>query len=123
RCPSAPPHELSHIVPADRDYVAAEMTAALLAGLARLRCPVINPPSGSSLCGPRWHPERWSILATSLGLPLLPLTRRAVPGLAPIAPRAVAPPGCEHHAVTVVGSRAIGPASDHDKPRSELADA
>jgi hypothetical protein len=107
RCPSVPPHELGHIVPADRGYVAAEMTALLLAWLARLRCPVINRPSAGSLCGPRWHPERWTALAASLELPVTRLTRRAVPGLPPHTPGPTPPPGFEHRSVTVVGSRAI----------------
>jgi hypothetical protein len=122
RCSSVPPDELSHIVPADRGYVAAEMTATLLAWLARLRCPVINPASATSLRGLRWHPERWTMLATSLGLRALPLVRRAVPGLVPSHPTMVAPPGFEQHSVTVVGPRVIDPASHSREPEPELAD-
>jgi hypothetical protein len=124
RCPSVPPYELGHIVPADRAYVAAEMTATLLAWLTRLRCPVANRPHAGCLSGPRWHPERWSAVATSLGLSALPLARRAVPGLLPSTPRPLAPPGFEHHAVTVVGDRAIEPAdSSRVEPRPEIAHA
>jgi len=123
RCPSVPPHELSHIVPADRAYVAAEMTATLRAVLARLRCPVVNRPTASSLCGPRWHPERWTTLAASLGLRVLPLARRAVPGLAPSPPRLVAPAGRELHRVTVVGAQTLGTTGEEHEPRPELADA
>jgi hypothetical protein len=124
RCPSVPPHELGHIVPADRAYVAAEMTATLLAWVTRLGCPVANQPHAGCLSGPRWHPERWSAVATSLGLRALPLARRAVPGLLPSPPRPLAPPGFEPHTVTVVGDRAIEPAeSSRVEPRPELTDA
>ena len=123
RCPSVPPHELGHIVPADRGYVAAEMTALLLAWLARLRCPVVNRPNAGSLCGPRWHPERWTALATSRGLPALPLTRRAVPGLAPSVRGPIFPPGFEHRPVTVVGPRAIDTAPAQDPLSPDITDA
>lgn len=119
RCPSVPPHELGHIVPADRTYVAAEMTALLVAWLTRLRCPVLNRPRDGCLCGPRWPPERWTMLASSLGLRAVPVSRRAVPGLAPSASRPAAPPGFGLHTVTVVGPHAH--ASDH--PPEVLADA
>jgi hypothetical protein len=122
RCLSVPPDELSHIVPADRGYVAAEMTATLLAWLAHLRCPVINPPTATSLRGLRWHPERWTMLATSLGLRALPVVRRAVPGLVPSQPAAIAPRGFEQYSVTVVGPRVIEPASHSGEPGPELAD-
>lgn len=103
RCPAVPPHELGHIVPGDRAYVAAEMTALLVAWLTRLRCPVFNRPRDGCLCGPRWPPERWTMLASSLGLRAVPVERRAVPGLAPSTTRAAAPPGFELRTVTVVG--------------------
>jgi hypothetical protein len=119
RCPAVPPHELGHIVPADRAYVAAEMTALLVAWLARLRCPVLNRPRGGCLCGPRWPPERWTMLATSLGLRAVPVSRRAIPGLAPTAPRPAAPPGFELRTVTVVGPHAYG----SGEPTETLADA
>lgn len=123
RCPSVPPYELGHIVPSDRAYVAAEMTATLLAWLSRLRCPVINPATGMSLCGPRWHPERWVLLAASIGLPVVPLARRAVPGLAPSCPEPGPPPGFDRQTVTVVGRRAIAPARHGQKLPAEQARA
>jgi len=119
RCPAVPPHELGHIVPADRTYVAAEMTAFLVAWLTRLRCPVLNRPRDGCLCGPRWPPERWTMLATSLGLRAVPVARRAVPGLAPGTTRPAAPAGFELRTVTVVGPHAH--VSD-DTPET-LADA
>lgn len=122
RCPSVPPHELGHIVPGDRAYVAAEMTALLLAWLTRLPCPVINRPHGGCLCGPRWAPERWTVLATSLGLRALPVARRAMPGLAPSRPRPAAPPGADTRSVTIVGSRAMTPSNGNTDVPEELAD-
>jgi len=119
RCPAVPPHELGHIVPADRTYVAAEMTALLVAWLTRLRCPVLNRPRDGCLCGPRWPPERWTMLAASLGLHAVPVSRRAVPGLAPSASRPAAPPGFELNTVTVVGPHAH---ASGDAPET-LADA
>ncbi|HET6865571.1 MAG TPA: hypothetical protein VFH80_06595 [Solirubrobacteraceae bacterium] len=119
RCPAVPPHELGHIVPADRSYVAAEMTALLVAWLTRLRCPVFNRPQDGCLCGPRWPPERWTMLASSLGLRAVPVERRAVPGLAPSAPRPTAPPGFELRTVTVVGARVLA----STKPPETLVDA
>ena len=122
RCSSVPPDELSHIVPSDRGYVAAEMTATLLAWLARLPCPVINRATATSLCGPRWYPEQWTMLATSLGLRAVPRTRRAVPGLVPSHPVVISPPGFEQYSVTVVGPRVIEPAGHGDEPQPELSD-
>jgi hypothetical protein len=69
---------------------------------------VLNRPRDGCLCGPRWPPERWTMLATSLGLRAVPVSRRAVPGLAPSASRPAATPGFELHTVTVVGSHAQG---------------
>jgi hypothetical protein len=56
---TVPEEDLGHIRAADRGFVAAEMTAFLLTWLTGLRCPVVNPPSGASLCGPGWRPARW----------------------------------------------------------------
>src|SRR5262249_24896153 len=42
RVPCVYEQELGHIIPADRAYVAAEMTAFLHAWLSGLQCPVIN---------------------------------------------------------------------------------
>src|SRR5512135_582318 len=45
------PHDLPHVVPEDRDYVAQEMAAFLLAWLHELNCPVLDRPTPSSLTG------------------------------------------------------------------------
>lgn len=66
--PAVGVHDLPHIVEPDREYVAAEMTAFLLAWLSYLHCPVIERPTPTSLdgCGRRlWQ---WIALARVLGI-------------------------------------------------------
>lgn len=60
--------ELAHIATADREYVAAEMNAFLLAWLSSLPCPVLNRPRGTCLCGPDWRPLQWAQAAARAGL-------------------------------------------------------
>jgi hypothetical protein len=62
--------ELVHVASADRDYVAAEMTAVLRAWLAARRCPVVNAPSGVTLAGPNWRLARWHHEALALDIPV-----------------------------------------------------
>jgi hypothetical protein len=69
-------HELVHVVPEDRAYVAAEMTALLVAWLSRLECPVMNRPTPGCLSGPSWHPAQWIHAAGELGIPARPVRRR-----------------------------------------------
>jgi len=78
RLPAVTEQELSEIVPEDRAYAAAEMTAFLTFWLSTLRCPVLNQPSASCLCGPSWRPEQWTLAASRLGLPVVP-RRRCTP--------------------------------------------
>src|SRR5229473_654434 len=49
--------ELVDIVPSDRSYVAAEMTAFLLCWLSTLQCPVLNRPTPTCLSGLYWRQE------------------------------------------------------------------
>ena len=103
RLATVAPHQLGHVVPDDRDYVAAEMTAFLRAWLAGLACPLFNPPHNLCLNGPAWNPEHWAMLATSLGIPTAPLHRHAngSPSLdtaIPVTPAA---------RVTVAGNHAV----------------
>jgi hypothetical protein len=63
---------LLHIVPEDRAYVAAEMTAFLASWLSDLTCPVLNPPTPGWLTGPNWRPAQWIHAAASLGVPVHP---------------------------------------------------
>ena len=70
--PAVLEQELRNVVPADRIYVAGEMSAFLLAWLSGLSCPVINPPTATCLCGPAWPIERWLNVASSLRIPINP---------------------------------------------------
>jgi hypothetical protein len=99
------PEELTHIAVADREYVAAEMSAFLVAWLSSLTCPVINRPTPMCLSGPGWRQHQWMHLAASLGL-------------RPSWDRWQIPPAAEHQnghgpqagtvEVTVVGRRCFG---------------
>ncbi len=80
RLPRVTEAELPGIVPEDRTYVAAEMTAFLLAWLSSLRCPVLNRPTTTCLAGPYWWPAQWVRVAHALGVPVRPVHYRADPG-------------------------------------------
>lgn len=96
--------ELLHIVPADRAYVAAEMTAFLLSWLSALDCPVVNRPSPTCLSGPYWRPEQWAYLAAQAGMRVQPVHRRIA--LADGFTPAVA----EGATVTIIGELCLGQA-------------
>jgi hypothetical protein len=96
--------ELIHISPADRPYVAAEMTAFLTAFLAALRCPVLNRPSAVSLSGPGWRPERWTRVANAAGIPVQPLRRSTH------LHSGCNPPVDEAIKFTIIGERVFGTA-------------
>lgn len=68
RLPSVTPHELPHIVAADREYIAAEMTAFLIAWLSSADFPVINRPTPVCLMGPNWREEQWTYAALRAGM-------------------------------------------------------
>jgi hypothetical protein len=102
--PSILAEELVAVVPADRQYVAAEMNAFLVAWLASLRCPMLNRPTATCLSGPHWRPEQWRHTAARLGIPAQPLRRR-VP-YRPDDGEERAGPECVD--VTVVGERRFG---------------
>jgi hypothetical protein len=102
--PGVVPHELLEIVPADRDYVAQEMTAFLLAWLTGLDCPVLNQPDAASLMGPSWPVERWRHLAMRIGLRAVPI-RRATTG-APVS--SIASPTPTAATVAVIGDQWVG---------------
>lgn len=104
RLPCVFDHELVHIVPADRAYVAAEMTAFLMSWLSGLECPVLNRPTPGCLSGPNWRPEQWVHLATQVGIPVRPVPRHVTLS-ASGAPEA---PDPYPVSVTVVGDRCIG---------------
>src|SRR5262249_56128954 len=50
------PGDLAFVAPDDRPYVAAEITAFLVAWLSSLTCPVVNRPTPSSLPPPPRRP-------------------------------------------------------------------
>ncbi len=102
------PQELSYITAADREFAASEMTAFLLAWLSRLPCPILNRPSGTSLCGPNWRTEQWTHAAAKIGIPVEPVQRQ-IPACAIINDRAL-DFGTRVDAV-VVGERCLGEVS------------
>ncbi len=104
RRPYVVEQELTHIVPADRAYVAAEMTAFLLSWLSVLECPVLNRPTPTGLGGPNWWPEQWVYAAARLGLPVRLVRRRSA------LSTNIAPEVADPHpvTVTVVGERCFG---------------
>lgn len=103
RLPRISAEELQHIESADREYVAAEMTAFLAAWLSSLRCPVLNRPASASLFGANWRPEHWVRLATQIDLPVRPVGREVPSAAAPnrTAKRTTV-------TLTVVGNRCFG---------------
>jgi hypothetical protein len=103
--PSVSELELLHIVPSDRAYVAAEMSAFLLSWLSALTCTVVNRPSPTCLSGPYWRPEQWARLASQAGMRVQPVHRRVT--LAPCA----APAVTEGVTITVIGDRCLGQAA------------
>jgi hypothetical protein len=94
--------ELLHIVPSDRAYVAAEMTAFLLSWLSALGCPVLNRPSPTCLSGPYWRPEQWARLASQAGMRVQPVHRRVALALG------AEPAVTQGVTVTVIGERCLG---------------
>jgi hypothetical protein len=98
-------YDLDYIVPADRTYVAAEMTALLRCWLAELPCPILNPPTPNCLSGPYWSHAKWVFTAGRLGLPITPVCRRLTRSTAMAALSEVQTTALP---VTVVGSRCFG---------------
>lgn len=115
--------ELIHIVPADRAYVAAEMSAFLISWLSSLGCPVLNPPTPSCLSGPNWRHEQWVRAAAQAGLPVRPSYRR-VPALAETREQASQAPVTY---TTVVGDLVLGALNgiqcDHARRLARMAGA
>jgi hypothetical protein len=99
-----------HVVPADRGYVAAEMTAFLRAWLDGLAIPVVDPPSTTSLSGPAWTLEQWAQQSARVGVPFVPI-RRTIPAVI----TATAPPS-DLRQVQVAGDalRTVGPVSNEE---------
>lgn len=106
RLPCIYAEELAVIAPADRTYVATEMTAFLTCWLTSLTCPVLNPPTASSLAGPGWRHEQWVHVAARLGLNVRPIRRQV--RYTSETPAADAESSSASTAVTLVGKRIIG---------------
>ena len=70
--------ELLDVIPEDRAYVAAEMSAFLLCWLAGLTCPVLNRPTPTCLTGPGWSSEQWNVAASKAGMRVKPARRQAL---------------------------------------------
>lgn len=94
--------ELKHIVAKDRTYVAAEITAFLMAFLTEITCPVLNRPSTLSLCGPSWRQEKWLHMAAKLEIQSVPFYRTSSSKalLSEYLPHAIS--------VTVIGNKHFG---------------
>lgn len=106
--------DLQHIVTSDRDYVAAEMSAFLVAWLTELACPVANRPHPNCLCGPFWRHERWVFEAARASIAVEPARRAANADGGEYLPS-------NYHSqssVTVVGRRGFG---DPDEQLREQA--
>jgi hypothetical protein len=95
------PEDLPHVADGDRSYVAAEISAFLIAWLTRLACPVINRPATNSLMGAPHAAEGWVAIAARAGLTPA-WTRRAFPS----PPEPPWPP--EAITVAVLGDRCFG---------------
>ncbi|UQA59903.1 hypothetical protein [Polyangium aurulentum] len=80
------PVDLPHIRPDERIYVAAEMTAFLLAWLTSLPCPVYNRPTATGLMGPVFRPEQWIQVAAHCGIPVTTVRRTGAGYAAPTHP-------------------------------------
>lgn len=117
RIPCVTAHDLPHIAPADRTYVAAEMTAFLLAWLTELKCPLINRPTPRCLSGPDWPPEKWVQTAARIGIPT-DTTRRQI--RLSNKPVEVTCPEHKGATATIVGRRCIGTV-DHELGQAALA--
>ncbi|MFL6602564.1 MAG: hypothetical protein ACJ8R9_14690 [Steroidobacteraceae bacterium] len=61
-------HDLPHIDPDDREYVANEVAAFLLAWLSELDRPMIDRPTPLSLAGCGRWPAQWAALAKQVGI-------------------------------------------------------
>ncbi len=112
--PSVWPHELPGIADEDREYVAQEAMAFLLAWLAALGPRAVNRPTPYCLMGPHWRAERWLKVARELGLATVPVTRKVAPGALPTQPPA------DSTTVSVVGPRAF--LSDGSMPSQTQCD-
>jgi hypothetical protein len=119
RLPAVVGDELPGIVSEDRDYVAAEMTAFLVAWLSSLECRVVNRPTPTCLMGPSWRPEQWSLAAAQAGMPVRPVRRLAAANLDQSTTEVEV--GSD---LTLIGEHCVGVATDQLRAQiRRLADA
>jgi hypothetical protein len=109
RRPCVLQQELNYIAPADREFVAAEMNAFLVAWLTRLECRVLNRPRGTALCGPGWRPQQWALAAARIGMQPASIQWKTPPRSKPARGRDSVPAPLE---IVVVGDRCFGNASE-----------
>lgn len=64
------PSDVMHVRAEDREYVASEMTAFLVAWLSALPCAVLDRPTPLSLSGPLLRHEQWIHTAANAGVPV-----------------------------------------------------
>jgi hypothetical protein len=113
--------DLSHIIPADRAYVAAEMNAFLRFWLRELSCPMLNRPTPNGFAGPQWRHEQWVHTAARLGIPVL-RSYRHIAFTGACAAKAHVP--TEDVTVTIVGGQHVGAVDEVlAKQARRLADA
>ncbi|NEQ36283.1 MAG: hypothetical protein F6K40_08305 [Okeania sp. SIO3I5] len=104
RLPVVFPEELFHIVPDDRSYVAAEMTAFLVFWLNTLKCRMLNKPTPTCLLGSNWRLPQWIYAAAQVGMFVRPLHQHIALGKENLPERTPE----NSVTVTVVGKRCIG---------------
>lgn len=105
RLPAIGRWHLPHVADTDRDYVASEMNAFLVAWLSALPCPVLNRPVLPSLSGPGWCWDQWVRLAIASGVPVAPSRRAVRPGQ-PASMPAPIPHGSVR--IDIIGATVVG---------------
>jgi len=122
RLPWVAEHELVSIAPADRAYIAAEMSAFLVFWLSDLNCRVLNRPTPGSLNGPSWRREQWMFAGRRVGMRVAPERRQLNLKSAVMPPKQLAA-----STVTVVGRRCLGQVDsvllDQSRQLAEAANA
>ena len=117
RLPAVLEHELAAVVPGERSYAAAEMTAFLTHWLGTLPCPVLNRPTATSLSGPYWRRERWVHVAAQAGIPVAQFRRTVDASVS-----SASEPEGGGVDVTVVGQQWFGPEEALARHVRRLAD-
>jgi hypothetical protein len=117
RMPAVGEGEVMHVHEADRAYAVAEMQAFLLAWLASLQCPVINPPTTCNLGGPAWHVSEWVLRARRLGLAVRPVAWRSASSDAFVEMPRRLDPGSRF--IDVIGPRAFLAGGRAPRPADE----